>query len=72
MKRFFILIVDCQNQGNQTDQTQQAASQGVDKKLAGRVPSLRAAPNSDQKEERNQCELKEYIEQNQIERAEHA
>jgi hypothetical protein len=59
-------------QEDQRHQHQQRAQQRVQEELEGRVDLVRATPDTDDQVHRDQRGLEEHIEQQAIERAEHA
>ncbi len=64
--------VEIQDDGEKAQEGDNAAGQGENEKLPGCVPSLRPPPDADQEEQRHQGQLKENIEENDVERQENA
>ena len=57
--------------GQDRRQHQHRAQQGVEEELVGRIDPVLAAPYADDQEHRDQAELEEHVEQDQVQRREH-
>ncbi len=65
-------LIDPENNAQQGQKRQQATSQRVHEELLGGISTLFTTPDADQEKQRDQRELEEHIEQNNIPSTEHA
>src|SRR6516165_4749242 len=61
-----------QNNSENAQERDKAAGEGVDEELARGIAALRAAPNADEKEERDEGQLEEHVKEQDVEGDENA
>ena len=66
------MLIVHHHQRNHAQERQQASRERVQEKRHGSAPALRAAPQADQEEKRNQRELEENVEKHDVEAGEQA